>query len=35
MSDARAATVPLVDEADATGKVAEIFSTLLADRRCC
>ena len=28
MSDARPATVPLVDEADATGKVAEIFADI-------
>jgi hypothetical protein len=28
MADARAATVPLVDEAQATGKVAELFANI-------
>lgn len=32
MSDARAATVPLVDETGATGKVAEIFADIKATK---
>jgi|GEM_PF-3683459 hypothetical protein len=34
MADARAATVPLVDEAKATGKVAKIFADIKNAEEC-